>query len=92
MSSMKNIITTISVVTAIAFLLISVISTVQIFLLVVGGNAAVRGELWVLLITTFTGGIIMLGIAWGIAELTESRRAQREIMLSTSHSHHADDE
>ena len=79
---MKQLIIGVSLFTAIAFLIISVITTFQIFTIVISTETLVRGELWLLLILCFTGGVIMLSIAWGIAELTESRRAQREIMLS----------
>lgn len=78
---MKLLIIIISLATAIAFMLISVITTWQIFTTLISGEAAVRGELWVLLIVAFTGGVIMLAMAWGIAELTESRRIQREAIL-----------
>jgi membrane protein implicated in regulation of membrane protease activity len=79
---MKMLIIAISLVTAIAFLLIAVISTWQIFTALIAGGENLRGELWILLIVSFTGGVIMLAMAWGIAELTESRRVQREILLS----------
>lgn len=78
--SMKQIIIGVSLVTAVAFLIISVITTFQIFTIVISSDTLVRGELWLLLILCFTGGVIMLSIAWGIAELTESRRAQRDMM------------
>ncbi|MCS6835643.1 MAG: hypothetical protein NZ750_06480 [Anaerolineae bacterium] len=81
---MKILIIAISLVTAVAFLLIAVISTWQIFTALIGGGDNLRGELWILLIVAFTGGVIMLAMAWGIAELTESRRVQREILLSQS--------
>lgn len=78
---MKQFIIAISLITAIAFLVLSVVSTWEIFSTLISGDDAVRGELWLLLILCFTGGVIMLSIAWGIAELTESRRAQRQMML-----------
>ena len=90
---MKQLIIVISLATAIAFLVISVISTWQIFTLLIGGDEAIRGELWLLLILAFAGGVIMLSIAWGIAELTETRRVQREMMragvLPASHEEEA---
>ena len=76
---MKQLIITISIVTAIAFLLLSVISTWQIFTFLLDSNGDVRPELWILLIITFTGGVIMLGIAWGIAEVSDARRSERRI-------------
>lgn len=78
---MKQIIIGISLTTAIAFLVLSVVSTWQIFTLLLSSDASVRSELWVLLILCFTGGVIMLSIAWGIAELTETRRVQREMLV-----------
>lgn len=77
---MKSLIIAISLLTAIAFLVISVVSTWQIFTLLLSSAEAIRGELWLLLVLAFTGGVIMLSIAWGIAELTETRRVQREMM------------
>jgi hypothetical protein len=79
---MKQLIIAISLLTAVAFLVLSVITTYQIFTTLISGEQAVRGELWILLILCFTGGVILLSIAWGIAELTESRRVRRELMLS----------
>lgn len=81
---MKYVIIAVSLVTAVAFLAISVISTYEIFQTLLQGDDPIRGELWVLLIMAFTGGVILLSIAWGIAELTESRRVQRELMLNRS--------
>ena len=75
---MKQVIIGISVLAGVAFLGISVISTYNIFTVLIDSDAGVRGELWVLLVLAFTGGVIMLAIAWGIAEITESRRAERE--------------
>jgi|GEM_PF-1810881 len=83
-SLMKFVIIAVSLVAAIAFLAISVISTYEIFQTLLSGDDPIRGELWILLIMTFTGGVIMLSIAWGIAELTENRRVQREVMMSRS--------
>jgi len=79
---MKQLIIVISLLTAVAFLVLSVITTYEIFTTAISGEDAVRGELWALLVICFTGGVILLSIAWGIAELTEGRRVQREIMLS----------
>lgn len=79
---MKQLIIAISLLTAVAFLVLSVVTTYQIFTVLIGGEQVVRGELWILLILCFTGGVILLSIAWGIAELTESRRVHRELMLS----------
>jgi len=79
---MKQLIIGISLITAIAFLVLSVITTYEIFSKLISTEESVRGELWALLIVCFTGGVIMLSIAWGIAELTDSRRVQREIALS----------
>lgn len=79
---MKQIIIGVSLLTAIAFLVMSVITTYNIFTLILEPDTLVRGELWTLLVVTFTGGFILLSIAWGIAELTESRRVNRELKLS----------
>lgn len=79
---MKQLIIAISLLTAVAFLILSVVTTYQIFTTLISGEDAVRGELWILLVLCFTGGVILLSIAWGIAELTESRRVRRELMLS----------
>lgn len=81
---MKQLIIGISLLTAIAFLVLSVITTYEIFSTLISGEEALRGELWALLIVTFTGGVILLSIAWGIAELADSRRTQREIALSSA--------
>ena len=78
---MKYVIIAVSLVTAVAFLGISVVSTYEIFQTLLQGDDPIRGELWILLIMAFTGGVILLSIAWGIAELTEGRRVQRDIML-----------
>lgn len=82
MSMMKLLIIGISVVAAVAFLLLSIMSIFQIFNQLLYTSDSIRGELWVLLILSFTAGVIMLSIAWGITELGESRRAQRDLMRS----------
>ncbi|MEL6404244.1 MAG: hypothetical protein AAFR81_07755 [Chloroflexota bacterium] len=79
---MKQIIIGVSLITAIAFLGMSVFTTYNIFTLILEPESLVRNELWILLVVTFTGGVILLSMAWGIAELTESRRANRELQLS----------
>ena len=79
---MKQVIIGVSLLVAIAFLLMSVVTTYNIFTLILDPEALVRPEMWILLVVTFTGGVILLSIAWGIAELTESRRVRRELMLS----------
>jgi len=79
---MKQVIIGVSLLVAIAFLLMSVVTTYNIFTLILDPNALVRPEMWILLGVTFTGGVILLSMAWGIAELTESRRVRRELMLS----------
>lgn len=79
---MKQVIIGISLITAIAFLVLSVITTYEIFVTLIGSEEPIRSELWALLVVCFTGGVIMLSIAWGIAELTDSRSVQREIALS----------
>ena len=79
---MKQIIVGVCLVTAIAFLVMSVVTTYNIFTLILEPDTLVRTELWTLLMVTFTGGVILLSIAWGIAELTESRRINRELRLS----------
>lgn len=79
---MKQIIIGVSLVTAVAFLGMSVFTTFNIFQLILEPESLVRNELWILLVVTFTGGVILLSMAWGIAELTESRRANRELQLS----------
>lgn len=81
-NAMKQLIIGVSLITAVAFLIIAIITTYEIFTLVINTENLVRSELWILLVLCFTGGVIMLSIAWGIAELTESRRAQREMMLN----------
>ncbi|QPC81842.1 hypothetical protein G4Y79_19450 [Phototrophicus methaneseepsis] len=89
---MKYIIIVVSIVTSVAFLGISVISTYEIFQTLLQGDDPIRGEMWVLLIMAFTGGVILLSMAWGIAELTESRRVQREVQLNRSTQGYHDDE
>lgn len=68
-SPMKQLIIFISLITAIAFLGLSVVSTWQIFTSLIAGDAPLRGELWALLVMTFTAGVIMILLAWGIAEI-----------------------
>lgn len=70
---MKYLIILISSLTAIAFLGFSVISTWQIFTVLISGES-IRNELWALLVMTFTAGVIMLSLAWGIVELGAARR------------------
>jgi hypothetical protein len=79
---MKQVIIGVSLLVAIAFLVMSVITTYNIFNLILDPDSLVRPEMWILLVVTFTGGVILLSIAWGIAELTESRRVNRELRLS----------
>jgi hypothetical protein len=79
---MKQVIIGVSLIVAIAFLGMSVVTTYNIFNLILDPNSLVRPEMWILLVVTFIGGVILLSIAWGIAELTESRRVRHELMLS----------
>lgn len=79
---MKQVIIAVSLLVAIAFLVMSVVTTYNIFTLILSPDSIVRPEMWILLVVTFTGGVILLSIAWGIAELTESRRVRQELMLS----------
>ena len=79
---MKQVIIGVSLLVAIAFLVMSVITTYNIYNLILDPDSLVRPEMWILLVVTFTGGVILLSIAWGIAELTESRRVRRELVLS----------
>jgi choline-glycine betaine transporter len=74
---MKSLIIFISLLTAIAFLGLSVISTWQIFTTLIAGAEPLRGELWALLIMTFTAGVIMVLLAWGISELGSAARTGR---------------
>ena len=76
---MKQVIIGVSLVAAIAFLLMSIITTYNIFTLVLQPESILRPELWILLVASFTGGVILLSIAWGIAELSETRRLSRII-------------
>ena len=76
---MKQVIIGVSLVAAIAFLLMSIITTYNIFTLVLQPESVLRPELWILLVASFTGGVILLSIAWGIAELSETRRLSRII-------------
>jgi hypothetical protein len=87
---MKQVIIAVSLLVAISFLVMSVITTYQIFMLILAPDTIVRPEMWILLVVTFTGGVILLSIAWGIAELTESRRVRRELMLSGATSEDAE--
>lgn len=80
--SMKQVIIGISLLSSVAFLGLSVVSTYEIFRLLIDSDQVVRAELWIFLILCFTGGVILLSIAWGIAELTESRQMQRELKLN----------
>ena len=79
---MKQVIIGVSLLVAVAFLVMSLLTTYNIFTLILSPDTIVRSEMWILLVVTFTGGVILLSIAWGIAELTESRRVHRELMLS----------
>ena len=88
---MKQVIIGVSLLVAIAFLLMSVITSYNIFTLVLQPDTLVRSEMWILLVVTFTGGVILLSMAWGIAELTESRRVRRELMLSGATSAESDE-
>lgn len=76
-SPMKSLIVFISLITAIAFLSLSIISTWQIFTSLIAGGDSLRGELWALLIMTFTAGVIMILLAWGIAEIGSRPAAPR---------------
>ena len=69
---MKPLIVLISLITAIAFLAVSVIATWQIFTTLISGTE-IRGELWAFLILTFSAGVIMISLSWGISELGASR-------------------
>ena len=80
---MKYFIILISALTAVAFLGFSVISTWQLFTILIAGES-IRSELWVLLIMTFTAGVIMLSLAWGIVEIGEMRRINREAQHSNT--------
>jgi hypothetical protein len=87
---MKQVIIAVSLLVAISFLVMSVVTTYNIFTLILAPDTIVRPEMWILLVVTFTGGVILLSIAWGIAELTESRRVRRELMLSGASSEDAE--
>jgi Kef-type K+ transport system membrane component KefB len=70
---MRNIIVTVSLITAIAFLAISALSSTQIFTQILSSGEEIRSELWILIILTFLGGVVMIGIAWAIVELSDRR-------------------
>ncbi len=67
---LRPIIIAISLLTAIAFLALSIISAWQIFTLSLDNSSSIRAELWILMVLCFVGGIVLLGIAWGIVEMT----------------------
>jgi len=71
---MKYLIVSVSLITAIAFLAISALSSLQIFNEVIASGEEIRSELWLLIILCFLGGVIMIGIAWAIVELSEARK------------------
>lgn len=71
---MKQLIITINLAVSIAFLGLSIATTYEIFTTLIETEDVIRNELWILLIVCFTGGVIMLSIAWGVAELSDSRR------------------
>jgi hypothetical protein len=69
-SFMKQLIIFISLLASVAFLGLSVVATWQIFsTLIAADGVPLRGELWAFLILTFTAGVIMIMLAWGIAEI-----------------------
>lgn len=68
--TLRPIIIAISLLTAIAFLALSIISAWQIFTLSLDNSSSIRAELWILMVLCFVGGIVLLGIAWGIVEMT----------------------
>ena len=76
-NAMKQLIVGISLLAAIAFLLMSIVATWQVFTILVSQEGLVRGELWTFLVLCFTGGVIMLSMAWGIAELSSRNEAPR---------------
>lgn len=76
-SSMKQLIVGISLLASIAFLLMSIVATWQVFTILVSQEGLVRSELWIFLILCFTGGVIMLSMAWGIAEIGDRRNNPR---------------
>lgn len=80
--SMKQLIVGISLLAAIAFLLMSIVATWQVFTILVSQEGLVRSELWIFLILCFTGGVIMLSMSWGIAELGD-RRTNPRVATST---------
>ncbi len=73
-NTLKPLIVFISLITAVAFLAVSVIATWQIFTTLIAGND-IRSELWAFLVLTFTAGVIMISLSWGISEYGEARRA-----------------
>ncbi|MFQ3659729.1 MAG: hypothetical protein SNJ54_12330 [Anaerolineae bacterium] len=83
-SPMKSLIVFISLITAIAFLGLSIISTWQIFTSLIAGGDSLRGELWALLIMTFTAGVIMILLAWGITEIGSRPAAPRATSPATT--------
>lgn len=89
---MKQFIIIINLLAAVAFLVMSIATTYNIFTTLIETEEVIRNELWILLVVCFTGGVIMLSIAWGVAELTESRRARREMMLKGIRDSDDDDE
>lgn len=70
---MRQITVIISLIASVAFLGLSVLTAYQVFILAISDEETVRGELWILLVLCFIGGAIMIGIAWGITELSEAR-------------------
>lgn len=78
---MKQLIVFISLLTALAFLAVSVVATWQIFTTLIAGTE-IRGELWAFLVLTFTAGVIMISLAWGITEIGEARRNVRPVATS----------
>ncbi len=82
-SPIKSLIVIISLLTAIAFLGLSIVSTWQIFTTLIAGTQPLRGELWALLIMTFTAGVIMIMLAWGIAEIGSRPASVRPPVVST---------
>lgn len=90
---MRNIIVAVSLVTAVAFLAISALSSIQIFSQVLSSGEEIRSELWILIILCFLGGVIMIGIAWAIVELSEARRDNvLRQGVGVGHVHDEDDE
>jgi hypothetical protein len=73
-NNMKQIIILISLIASIAFLVMSIVATWQIFTILLDTDSVVRAELWIFLIMSFTGGVILLSMSWGIAELGDRNR------------------